>query len=227
MRGEPLLRGLNSVRILIPIILCAAAAASADLVLVGDEAVRVNVPYYGGSGFEAVRCMEVVRKTDGLVAGEITRWEWYGGEPEAATGKFNRFRIRLCHTSRAELAPPYNANFEGRTPTRVFYADPVTVNMEIRKWFGFNLSPSFAYDGTNNLIVEVWWEGDDDRGGYVFTADVPRQTRCLLSSIVNGIRLDGYPNQGKACNYLHYMRLTLSPDAVAPTSLGRVKALYR
>ena len=227
MKGLAVLERRNYVRILVFIIFCAAAAACADFVLVGDEAQRIYVPYYGGGGYEAMRCMEVVRKADGLVAGEITRWEWYGGEVEGATGKFNRFRVRLCHTSRAELAPPYNANFEGRTPTQVFYADPVTVNMKIREWFGFDLQPSFAYDGTSNLIVEVWWEGDDDGGGYVFTADVPGQTRCLLSSIKNGVPQNGYPDQGLACNWLHYMRLTLSPDAVAPTSLGRVKALYR
>jgi hypothetical protein len=28
-------------------------------------------------------------------------------------------------------------------------------------------------------------------------------------------------------DFLHYMRMTVSPTAVAPTSLGRVKAVYR
>jgi hypothetical protein len=207
--------------------LCAAAAAGAERFLIGDEAERVYIPYYGGGGYEAVRCMEVIRVTDGLVAGEITRWEWYGGELEETTGKFNRFRVRLCHTSRSELAPPYSANYEGRTPAQVFYADPVTTTMRIREWFGFDLNPTFHYDGTNNLIVEVWWEGDDNGGGYVFTAYVVAQLRCLLSSIKNGVPQDGYPDEGLACYWLHYMRVTLSPDAVEPTSLGRVKAMYR
>ena len=122
--------------------------------------------------------------------------------------------------SRARRGNSINSAFGCATPRAPSSRLPTTR-------FGFELSPTFAYDGTNNLIVEVWWEGDDDRGGYVFTADVREQLRCLLSSIKNGVPLNGYPDGGLACNWLHYMRLTLSPDAVAPTSLGRVKALYR
>jgi hypothetical protein len=207
--------------------LFAAAAAGAEEFLIGDEAERCYEPYYGGGGYEAVRLMEVIRVTDGLVAGEITRWEWFGAELDDPTGEFDNFRVRLCHTSRAELTPPYNANFEGRTPTVVYSANPVTVKMPVRKWFGFDLDPTFHYNGTNNLIVEVWWEGDDNGGGRVFAAYVVEQLRCLISSIKNGVPQDGYPDEGSQFYWLHYMRVTLSPDAVAPTSIGRVKAMYR
>jgi hypothetical protein len=207
--------------------LCVVAAAHADLILVGDPAMRIDMPYYGGGGYEAVRCMEVVRRTDGLVAGEITRWEWQSGEVDPTTGKFYKFKLLLCHTSRADLTVPFNGNYEGREPTQVFEADPVTVNTRIREWFGFDLEPTFKYDESYNLLVEVWWEGDDDGGGLVFNADVPEQDRCVYAARKNGVPEYGYPDQGKVFNWLHYMRITLSPDAVAPTSLGRVKALYR
>ncbi len=206
---------------------CFVAAAGADYVLVGDMAQRINMPYYGGGGYEAVRCMEVVRKGDGLVAGGITRWEWHGGELEPTNGKFYKFKLLLCHTSRADLAPPFKSNYEGRTPARVFYADPATVDIRIREWFGFDVRPVFSYDGERNLLVEVWWEGDDDGGGLVFTADVREQDRCVFASKKNGVPEYGYPDEGKVFNWLHYMRITLSPDAVSPTSLGRVKGLFR
>ncbi len=206
---------------------CFVAAAGANYILVGDAAQRVNMPYYGGGGYEAMRCMEVVRKTDGLVAGEITRWEWHGGELEPTTGKFYKFKVLLCHTSRADLVAPFKSNYEGRTPARVFYADPVTVNMRIREWFGFDAKPAFKYEGEHNLLVEVWWEGDDGGGGLVFTAAVPEQDRCVFAAKKNGVPEYGYPDQGKVFHWLHYMRITLEPDAVAPTSLGRVKALFR
>lgn len=206
---------------------CFVAAAHADYILVGDQAQRINMPYYGGGGYEAMRCMEVVRKTDGLVAGEITRWEWHGGELEPTTGKFYKFKVLLCHTSRADLVAPFKSNYEGRTPARVFYADPVTVNMRIREWFGFDAKPAFKYEGEHNLLVEVWWEGDDGGGGLVFTAAVPEQDRCVFAAKKNGVPEYGYPDQGKVFHWLHYMRITLEPDAVAPTSLGRVKALFR
>lgn len=206
---------------------CFAAAAGADRILVGDPAQRINFPYYGGGGYEAMRCMEVVRKTDGLVTGEITRWEWQSGELDPTTGKFYKFKLRLCHTSRADLGTPFGANYEGRTPAEVYNADPATVDMRIREWFGFDVKPAFKYDESYNLLVEVWWEGDDDGGGLVFTADVPEQQRCLLAFRKDGVAEYGYPDQGKAFNWLHFMRITLEADAVGPTSLGRVKALYR
>jgi hypothetical protein len=202
-------------------------SAFAARVLVGDPGVRVDFPYYGGGGYEAMRCMEVVRKTDGLLAGDVKRWEWSGGETEEIFGKFYKFRVRLCHTTRTEAAPPFNSNYEGRTPTLVFSADPITVNMRIREWFGFDCQPAFSYDGQKNLVVEVWWEGDENDGGRVFAADVPAQARCLLAYRKNGQPVNGYPDQGKAFNWLHYMRVTISPIAVAATSWGRVKAVYR
>jgi hypothetical protein len=214
-------------RAILILAVCFVAAAGADYVLVGDSAERINMPYYGGGGYEAVRCMELVRRTDGLVAGEITRWEWNGGELEPTAGKFYEFKMLLCHTSRADLAAPFKSNYEGRTPRRVFYADPATVNMRIREWFGFDVKPVFKYDGKHNLLVEVWWEGDDDGGGRVFTAYVVEQDRCVFASKKNGVPEYGYPDGGKVFNWLHYMRITLEPDAVAPTSLGRVKAVYR
>jgi hypothetical protein len=215
-------------RALLTLTLCfAAAAAWADHILVGDPAMRIDMPYYGGGGYEAVRCMEVVRRTDGLVTGDITRWEWQAGEVDPVTGKFYKFKLRLCHTSRADLKAPFGGNYEGRTPVEVFAADPATVDMRIREWFGFDVKPAFKYDEKYNLLVEVWWEGDDEGGGLVFTADVPEQDRCVFASKKDGVPQYGYPDQGKVFNWLHFMRITLLPDAVAPTSLGRVKALYR
>ena len=135
--------------------------------------------------------------------------------------------MRLCHTSRADLTAPFDGNYEGRTPTQVFYAEPAVVDMRIREWFGFDSQPAFKYNGDDNLLVEVWWEGDDDDGGLVFTADAPEQDRCIFAARKNGVPEYGYPDQGKVFNWLHYMGITLEPDAVGPTSLGRVKALYR
>jgi len=214
-------------RVLSVLIVCSVAAAGADRILVGDPAQRINLPYYGGGGYEAMRCMEVVRKTDGLVAGEIKRWEWQSGELDPTTGKFYKFKLLLCHTSRAEPAPPFNANYESRTPAEVFAADPAAISMRIREWFGFDCQPAFRYNGSDNLLLEVWWEGDDDGGGYVFTAEVPEQRRCLLAYRKDGVPEYGYPDRGEALYWLHFMRITLEPDAVWPTSLGRVKAVYR
>jgi hypothetical protein len=202
------------------------APAGAEYFLLGDKATTINMPYCGGAGYNAVRCQSLARVTDGLVAGDIRRWEWFSAET-GTSGKFYKFRIYLCHTNRFDLAPPFAGNYDGRTPALVYAADPVTVDMSKRDWFGFDVNPSFAYNGSDNLLVEVRWEGDDDKGGSVFTADVPHQHRCLFAALRQSGNVNGYPDGGAPYTWLHYMRVELTPSAVEPTSLGRVRAIYR
>lgn len=83
-------------------------------------------------------------------------------------------------------------------------------------WFGFAFGTNFEYDGTKNLIFEVEWNGDS--GGKATTYWSPGTGRCIVG--LNGAGANLY-------NYVHYMRITLEPSAVSPTSVGRVKALYR
>jgi hypothetical protein len=51
--------------------------------------------------------------------------------------------------------------------------------------------------------------------------------RYVYSYIKGSTPYYGYPDKGQVTNYLHYMRITISASAVAPTSLGRVRAIYR
>jgi hypothetical protein len=83
-------------------------------------------------------------------------------------------------------------------------------------WFGFKFDTDFEYSGKKNLLFEVSWSTDS--GGSAYTYWSPGTARCVVS--LNGAAANLY-------NYIHYMRITLEPSAVSPTSVGRVKALYR
>jgi hypothetical protein len=83
-------------------------------------------------------------------------------------------------------------------------------------WFGFDFDTDFEYNGTDNLVVDVSWNGDS--GGTCYTYWGPGTARCVYNYNGGTVYLT---------NYVHYMRISLDPNAVAPTSLGQVKALLR
>lgn len=83
-------------------------------------------------------------------------------------------------------------------------------------WFGFTFGTPFEYSGKANLIVEVDWSGDS--GAKTCNYWSPGTARCIVS--LNGAGANLF-------NYIHYMRITLEPSAVSPTSVGRIKALCR
>ncbi len=139
----------------------------------------------------------------------------------------SNFSVKLCHTSLNALTTPFAANYDGRTPVTVFSANPVTINVPVNTWFGWACNPAFNYNGSDNLLVETWWEGGNNGGPNCWASEVAGSKRGAVASKVNGDPQNGYPNGGLVTDYNFYMRLTVEGIAVAPTSLGRVRALYR
>jgi hypothetical protein len=123
------------------------------------------------------------------------------------------------------LTDTYADNYDGKTPVQVFYRENCHIAANPYQWFGFQFDRPFAYNGADNLLFEVWWEGDDDGWAYTYWA---RATGRYVCSYIKGTTpLYGYPDKGEIHDFLHHMRITISPIAVAPTSLGRVKSTYR
>jgi hypothetical protein len=170
---------------------------------------------------------DLVLKSDGLPEGLVTRWEWFGVGETATPGLYYDFRVTLCHTSLAALGKTYAENYDGKTPARVFHRDPLFFEPVVGGWFGFTFDTPFAYNGRDNLIVEVWWV--DLANGAACATDWGRESlgRSVLSMLTYGEPEYGYPHAGLVHDYIHYFRVTVSGVGVAPTSLGRVRALFR
>jgi hypothetical protein len=161
-----------------------------------------------------VRNQDLVLSTDAIPGGEITKWEWFASEVEA--GSFYNLKVKLCHTSRTALSRNFGANYDGNTPVEVYSKASQYLNPGVGKWFGFDFAKTFDYDGKKNFIIEVEWSGDS--GGLVYNYWSPATARCVYNYNGGTVYL---------ANYVHYMRITLEPNAVAPTSLGRVKSIFR
>ncbi|MEE8640427.1 MAG: hypothetical protein V3T41_08455 [bacterium] len=154
----------------------------------------------------------------------MTKWEWYASQNQSP-GDFNKFTLKHCHTSLTTLTDTYTKNYDGKTPVQVYYRDPARIAATPFQWFGFTFDKAFAYNGTDNLLFEVWWVGDNNGNAYTFWT--PKTGRYVYSYIKGSTAYNGYPNKGLVVNYLHYMRITISASAVEASSLGRVRALYR
>jgi hypothetical protein len=170
---------------------------------------------------------DLVLQSDALPAGRVTKWEWYGVGKEGKAGKYFKFRLTLCHTSRTALSERYADNYAGNTPAQVFYRDPLAFQPKLYDWFGFDFDAPFAYNGQGNLIVEVWWAGQENEATAFTDWGRDFLGRSVVSFVTHGVPECGYPDAGRVQDYVHYMRLTMTGVGVAPTSLGRVKALYR
>ena len=197
-----------------------ASSAGAELLTIGRQGRVVAYPFRGNSGVNAVRCQDLVLASelwpwDNAPVNSIKKWEWYAA-PTVSPGTFNNFTIKICHTTRTTLTANFNVNYGGRTPVTVYSRRSQPINAEPGKWFGFDFDSQFNYGYGYNVIVEVEWSGDN--GGYAYTYRSAATARCVFNY-----------NGGAATvrNYVHYMRVTiLYIPGVAPTSLGRVKALY-
>ncbi len=76
-------------------------------------------------------------------------------------GEFNDFEVLLCHTSLDSLTDTFDDNYDGNTPTSVISVDPLTVPNAEGVWYELP-ALSFAYNGTDNLIIETRWSSSND-----------------------------------------------------------------
>ena len=169
-----------------------------------------------------MRHQALVLKSDGLPAGVISAWEWESWSVIELC-RYKSFKVKLCHTPLTKLTDTFATNYGGKTPVKVLDKAPFSFGpITSVRWFGFDFDTPFEYNGRDNLVVEVWWVTVNQGGGCV-QWNLPENGRCCWANDDS----PGYPNRGKVYTYRYHMRITMSPAAVAPTSLGRVKSMYR
>lgn len=153
------------------------------------------------------------------VAAPFTKIEWQAGVT-VANAPYRQFELRFCHTAVSELAADLNTNYGGNTPVLVHSANPLILNATSGEWFGFNLTTPFDYNNTDNLLVELRWNNG--------TVEKACDTWGWDSGKNYGWISKQYDGQsGQLFTVICRFRFTFDDQAVTPTSLGRVRALYR
>lgn len=83
-------------------------------------------------------------------------------------GIFLNGRVYACHTTVTELDSVYDGNYAGNTPQAVMTRDTLFLRWKNGDWESLEFDHPFDYNGTNNLILEFRWQGDNDSSVYDF-----------------------------------------------------------
>ncbi|PIV10063.1 MAG: hypothetical protein COS49_02565 [Candidatus Portnoybacteria bacterium CG03_land_8_20_14_0_80_41_10] len=119
-----------------------------------------QVPFYG-AGANAMRFQTLFLQSEINQAGYINKI--YFQKQNSAAETFNNFRIYLCHSSLSNLTTTYDNNCIGgagglsevmNVPSGVYLFG------NAGDWLEFDVANTFDYNNTDNLIVEIRWNGD-------------------------------------------------------------------
>ncbi len=192
-----------------------AAFATGKVVTIGTEVTASLVPWRG-MGYEMrFQCLWFQRDIN--YAGYINRVE-FKYSSGSTSGAFNNCRVWLCHTTKTVLEPTFYNNYAGKTPVQVL--DTVSLELRGTEWIDVGISPGkFNYDNRDNLLMEIRWRGDSGHDIYckIYSAAGSRCYAFRDDAATGTVYAEG-----------QYIRLHIGTMAgVEPTSLGRVRALFR
>jgi hypothetical protein len=173
---------------------------------------------FTGYHFDGLRFQTLLKQAKINYAGKINMVEYYNASGD--TGTFNNYKLYLCHTDKKSLFRTFADNYKG-TPVKVADLRSFTVPAAVG-WFSLGMATTFDYNNSDNLLLEIQWQGDNG-----VRVPVTRGT-----GLATNLRIYAFNNplapigNGDGCPY--YTRLSFGAyTAASPTSLGRVKGLFR
>lgn len=207
----------------LPLVLAASTAAVAGVHIVGGaKYAGDSYPWYSIYLAGRFHCMWYQKEINeaGLVSKIEFQFHSYTGKPPTI---FNNVDMLLCHSGLNTLTNNFQANYGGNTPVKVYYGSFIVPSgLERDDWLTQCKPTNFTYNNKDNLLFEIswsvhsagasanyFWRARTDQPGRVWATNKTASTGTLL------------PNHGEIA------RITINPVGVAPTSLGRVKSLFK
>ncbi|HUV87674.1 MAG TPA: hypothetical protein VMX79_11250 [bacterium] len=207
-----LFAGVVSVATLVP----SAGLATGKVVTIGAEIIGHSVPWRG-MRYDGMRFQCLWFQRDINYAGYINRVD-FKYSSGSTSGAFNNCRVWLCHTTKTSLEATFDNNYAGKTPVQVL--DTLSLELRGTEWIDVGISPGkFNYDNRDNLLMEIRWRGDSGNNIY-----------CKIYNATGGrcYEFNDEAGSGTVYDQGQYIRLHIGTmAALEPTSLGRVRALYR
>ena len=197
-------------------VLAPAAAATGKQVTVINGSNANGAPWGPIFFPNGCRCQMLYDQAKINYAGTINEFELQKHRPRTCT--VSNVKFYLCHTNLAALTTNFKDNYGGNTP--VLVASYATYVVPAKAGFyPIPMTKIFAYNNKDNLILEITYEKATG-------------TICnLLFGWLSSHRCYGYSptaETGETDNVGYNGRISFSYyTAVSPTSLGRVKALYK
>ncbi len=198
------------------ILAATAASGSGKVVTIGTRAAGNSIPWMG-QGAAAMRFQCLWFQNDINYGGYVNGVEfaYQSGRPPAA---FNNVRVWMCHTNKSALVATFDDNYAGNTPVPVM--DKLTLTLSGTGWYDMGIDANkFSYNNRDNLLMEIRWFGDSETNLYCWRSEGTAARVYAKSHTATS---------GAVENNSQYIRLHINTMAgLEPTSLGRVRALYR
>lgn len=199
--------------------LAGAAFATGKQVIVGTRSGGNYIPFWGQT-YTAMRFQTLIDQSQINNAGVINEVEFFRYWTTGGDVTYNNVRIFLGHTALSALTTTFDSNYKD-TPVEVATTSSLLIPTA-QAWFPLKMTKTWTYNNSDNMIVEVRWSGSSPRTG------VPIYS-CSFGSGYHRIYAYNDPNArtGSGDTLAYHSRLSFeSYTGVAPTSLGRVKAMY-
>jgi hypothetical protein len=180
-----------------------------------------TVPFWSEKAAMRFQCLWLQSEIgeNGRVVKIDFSFKQYAGTPPAT---FTGCTMLLCHTPVNKITANFKSNYGGKSPVEVFSGKfEIPAGLQENDWFMVVAPETFRFNNTNNLLMEVVWTGASGAAEsrfWIADTDQPGRVRAFSATAINGTVL---PNQGQVA------RITIGSPAVNPTSLGRVRALFR
>lgn len=195
--------------------LAAPAGATGKIVTLGTHASGNYIPWWGNS-YNSCRFQCLWLQSEINTAGYINVVEFE--KSSTAAGTFNDVRAWLCHSTKTQLEATFDNNYTSKTPVQVRSGGNLAFTGS--GYFDIGIDPGkFNYNNTDNLLLEIRWNGDSGVGVPVWRsgASTGRVYAWDHNATSGSLQITGQ------CIRLHFDTMT----GVQPSSLGRVKTLFR
>ena len=173
-------------------------------------------PYYSQMRFQTMWRQSEINEAGAISNIEFQMYTGYTG----AGGVFNGCKILLCHTTATAISSTFATNYGGGTPVAVFNGTYTLASTPGGSWVSIVKPTNFTFNNTRNLLFEVSWTSYSSGGtNYMYySRGGPGRIYAASATATTGTVEAGYWQKG---------RITVGYVGVAPTSLGRVKSIFK
>lgn len=169
------------------------SASSGVEVIVGEKAVEDSA-LFDGASYGSYRWQGLYYGSEIMKSGVIEKIAFMPSM--SANAVFNNLMIYMIEVEREELEANFQKNYEGGGPELVFFSSSIDYPASTDSWFGFDLSSSFDYDSTKNLLVEISWltgNGSAVRNWGFGTVSKYRSTGSQFEDALDGLKKETVP----------------------------------
>lgn len=113
-------------------------------------------------------------------------------------GAFYNFKLSAAHTQLTALTDTFDNNYSD-TPVSLLQRDTLDLSWNYNQWNAFIFDSSFKYNGVDNFIFEIQWNGCDGGSNYSL-AWYPADTHRILNGFI------GLPSGG-VFNFMNSLQI--------------------